>query len=100
LYPGSDRGALCPTGIKNEPSAFDALLLPQSVDSIDIVETGVGGLSTHHMHSESIQVNVLALKNANHHPAQGLEVSDITPEVLILTQIFMQRMIETGSRCH
>jgi hypothetical protein len=52
------------------------------------------------MHSKPIQVNVLALKDANHHPAQSLEMSDIAPEVLALTQIFMQRMIETGSRCH
>jgi len=36
-----DRGALCPTGTKSEPSAFDAAT--QSADSIAIVETGVGG---------------------------------------------------------
>jgi hypothetical protein len=59
----------------------------------------IGG-STHHMHSKSIQVNALALKDTNYHPTQGLEMPDIVPEVLALTQIFIQRMIEAGSRCH
>jgi len=52
------------------------------------------------INSKSIEMDILALDHANHHPAQGLEVASVAPLDLTLTEIIIQRIIEAGSGCH
>jgi hypothetical protein len=84
-------------GVMRRPNINPSIRQPSAKPTL----MGLSNLSaTDDIHTKPIEVNVLALEDTNHHPAQGLEMSDIVPEVLALTQIFMQRMIETGSRGH
>jgi hypothetical protein len=52
------------------------------------------------MYSKSVEMDMLALEDADDHPAQCLEMPHITPESWALTQIIVQRMIEAGGRSH
>jgi len=62
---------------------------------------GLGKLSTaDDLHPESIEMHVLALNHANHHPAKCLQVTGISPHKLTLTQNTVQRIIESGSGSH
>ena len=47
-----------------------------------------------------VEMNILTLNHADHHPAQSFEMSGITPLNLTLTQILIQRIIESGSGSH
>jgi hypothetical protein len=49
---------------------------------------------------KSIEMNVLALDHAYHHPTQGFDMTDIFPGVLALTQKSVERIIKAGSGCH
>jgi hypothetical protein len=42
----------------------------------------------------------LALDDPQHHPANTLDMSDIPPQVLALTQINIQRTIQVGTWSH
>lgn len=52
------------------------------------------------IHTEPIKMHVLTLDYADDHPTQGLQVTDILPLNLTLTQIARQRIIKTGSWRH
>lgn len=55
------------------------------------------GHPTHYIHRKSAEVEILALNHASDHPAQCFKRSRIAPDILRLTQIFRQRLIEMGS---
>jgi hypothetical protein len=45
-------------------------------------------------------MDLLALDQAQHHPADSLDMPDISPQILALTQINIQRIIQMGSWSH
>lgn len=89
-------------GLSNQPLMYSCHVNPsvgEPSSKPSLVRLSIG-CPTHHMHSKSVEMDILALKDADAHPAQRLKMPHVTPEVLALTQIIMQRMIKTGSRCH
>jgi hypothetical protein len=61
----------------------------------------LGKLSTtRNIHAKPIEMNVLTLDDADDHPAERSQMTDILPLHLALTQISRQRIIKTGSRSH
>jgi hypothetical protein len=57
----------------------------------------LGNLGTAlHIYPKSIEMNILALNHANDHPTERLEMTDILPLNIALTQILSQRMIKDG----
>jgi len=56
--------------------------------------------ATFDLHAKPIEVDVLTLDHADYHPAQGLQMTRITPLIVTLTQIIIQRIIESGSWSH
>lgn len=53
--------------------------------------------ATDDIHAKAAEMNVLALNHANHHLDQRLQVTDILPSDVALTQIVRQRIIRPGS---
>jgi len=45
------------------------------------------------MDSEAIEMNILRLNHAHHHPAQGLQVAVVCPLQIRLTEEFAQGMM-------
>jgi hypothetical protein len=52
------------------------------------------------IHAKPIEMHVLTLEHTDDYPTQGLEITDILPLNLTLTQIARQRIIKTGSWRH
>lgn len=74
--------------------------LYQFVDSTTTVETVVGrtertGHPTHHIHSGPIEMNILALDHADHHPAEWLQVMGISPHDVTLTYLHQPAWINS-----
>lgn len=62
---------------------------------------GLGQLSTaDDVYPKPIEMYILALNDADHHPAERLEVTRILPHDVTLTQKIIQRIIESGSGGH